>query len=121
MHETLLKILRASAYQCQERSKQETTQREMQMQVVLQMLGLGPRINRKRDGARLDRGVPETYSMMRPNPCQCRLQRRVILEPVTGLLVRHPERVGDPLVRDRCEFLNPHRQCNARMPGRTGQ
>ena len=46
-------------------------------------------------------------SVIRPDPCQHRLQGRVIMEPVTGLLVRGPERVYNPLIGNSGEFLFP--------------
>lgn len=52
---------------------------------------------------------------MRPDPPQHRLQGRVVVKPVTSLLVRGPECIRDPLVRDGGEFLcNPDRQRDAR-------
>ncbi len=50
-------------------------------------------------------------SMMRANPRQHRLQRRIVMQPVPRLLVRGPERIADPLVGNGREFLDTdHRQ-----------
>ncbi len=40
------------------------------------------------------------------------------MQPVTGLLVRGPERIGDPLVGNGREFLDSPRQRAARVLGR---
>ena len=40
------------------------------------------------------------------------------MKPVTSLLVRRPESVGDPLIRNSGEFLNTYRQCQARLLAR---
>ena len=46
-----------------------------------------------------------THSMMRPNPPQHRLQRRVVVKPVPSLLVRYAKSVYDSLVRNGSHFL----------------
>lgn len=43
--------------------------------------------------------------IMRPDPPQQRLQRWIFMQPVTCLLIRRSERIGDPLIRDGSEFL----------------
>ena len=44
--------------------------------------------------------------VVRLDPTQHRLQRRIVLQPVPGLLVRRAEGIQDPLVRDGGEFLD---------------
>lgn len=43
------------------------------------------------------------------------------MKPVTSLLVRQPECVGDPLIRNSCEFLNNDRQRNKLFLARADQ
>ena len=65
--------------------------------------------------------TPNTQSMMRPNPPQHRLQRRVIVKPVPSLLVRYAESVYDPLVRNGRHFLQgTHLTVSKCHPGRGG-